>query len=111
MVESDALYGFSFLKFTENCFVTWHVIRPGESSMCTGMYSAAFGWNGVCVYVSPREENGSPLQYSCLDNSTDRGAWWDTVYRSQRAKHDSVTNTSTYTEIRVEKHGTEDGEY
>ena len=52
MVESDALYGFSFLKFTENCFVTWHVIRPGESSMCTGMYSAAFGWNGVCVYVT-----------------------------------------------------------
>ena len=30
---------------------------------------------------------------------------------SQRAKHDSVTNTSTSTEIRVEKHGTEDGEY
>ena len=23
----------------------------------------------------PGEENGNPLQYSCLDNSMDRGAW------------------------------------
>jgi len=29
---------------------------------------------------SPGEENGSPLQYSCLDNSTDRGAWRATVH-------------------------------
>ena len=28
----------------------------------------------------PREGNGYPLQYSCLDNSTDRGAWWATVH-------------------------------
>ena len=25
------------------------------------------------------EENGNPLQYSCLENSTDGGAWWATV--------------------------------
>ena len=25
-------------------------------------------------------ENGSPLQYSCLENPTDRGAWWAIVY-------------------------------
>ena len=24
--------------------------------------------------------NGSPLQYSCLGNPTDRGAWWATVH-------------------------------
>ena len=29
---------------------------------------------------SPREENGSPLQYSCLKNPTDRGAWRATVH-------------------------------
>ena len=27
----------------------------------------------------PREGNGSPLQYSCLENPMDRGAWWATV--------------------------------
>ena len=26
------------------------------------------------------EGNGNPLQYSCLENSMDRGAWWATVH-------------------------------
>ena len=29
---------------------------------------------------SPGEGNGNPLQYSCLENSTDRGAWQATVH-------------------------------
>ena len=29
---------------------------------------------------SPGEENGYPLQYSCLENSMDRGTWWTAVY-------------------------------
>ena len=28
---------------------------------------------------SPAEGNGNSLQYSCLENSMDRGAWWATV--------------------------------
>ena len=28
----------------------------------------------------PGEGNGNPLQYSCLENPTDRGAWWATVH-------------------------------
>ena len=28
---------------------------------------------------SPGEGNGNQLQYSCLDNPMDRGAWWATV--------------------------------
>ena len=28
---------------------------------------------------SPGEWNGNPLQYSCLENSMNRGAWWATV--------------------------------
>ena len=30
---------------------------------------------------SPGEGNGNPLQYSCLENSMERGAWQATVYR------------------------------
>ena len=30
---------------------------------------------------SPGERNGYPLQYSCLENPMDRGAWWATVRR------------------------------
>ena len=29
---------------------------------------------------SPGVRNGNPLQYSCLENSMSRGAWWATVY-------------------------------
>ena len=29
---------------------------------------------------SPGERNGSLLQYSCLENPTDRGAWWAAVH-------------------------------
>ena len=29
---------------------------------------------------SPGERNGNPLQYSCLENSMDRGAWWAIVH-------------------------------
>ena len=30
---------------------------------------------------SPGGENGNPLQYPCLENPKDRGAWWATVHR------------------------------
>ena len=29
---------------------------------------------------SPREGNGNPLQYSCLENPMDGEAWWATVH-------------------------------
>ena len=29
---------------------------------------------------SPGEGNVNPLQYSCLENPMDRGAWWATVH-------------------------------
>ena len=30
---------------------------------------------------SPGEADSNPLQYYCLENPMDRGAWWATVYR------------------------------
>ena len=30
------------------------------------------------------EENGNPLQYSCLENAMDRGAWWAIVHKVTR---------------------------
>ena len=30
--------------------------------------------------ISPRERNGYPLQYSCLENPIDRQSWWGTVH-------------------------------
>ena len=43
--------------------------------------------------ISPREENGHPLQYSCLENSMDRGAWRSIVY--EVAKNQTKLSTHT----------------
>ena len=37
---------------------------------------------------SPGGGNGNPLQYSCLENPMDRGAWWAKVFGLQRVRHD-----------------------
>ena len=36
---------------------------------------------------SPEVGNGNPLQYSCLENFMDRGAWQATVKGLQRVRH------------------------
>ena len=46
----------------------------------------------------PGEGNGSPLQYSCLENFMDRGAWWATVHgvsksRTQLSMHRTYTGS------------------
>ena len=40
---------------------------------------------------SPGEGNGNPLQYSCLENSMDRGVWQATVPGVARVGHGLVT--------------------
>ena len=40
---------------------------------------------------SPGEGNGNPLQYSCLENPMDRGAWWATAHGVARVRHDLAT--------------------
>ena len=45
---------------------------------------------------SPGEGNGNPLQYSCLENPMDGGAWWATVHGVQRLGHDWATSLSIY---------------
>ena len=56
---------------------------PGGS---VGKESACNAGDGGSIPGSgrfPREGNGNPLQYSCLGNPVDRGAWQATVHGSQ----------------------------
>ena len=46
-----------------------------ESARNVGDSSSIPGWRS-----SPGEENGNPLQYACLENPMDRGAWWVTLH-------------------------------
>ena len=48
----------------------------------------------------PGEGTKNPLQYSCLGNHMDRGAWRATVHGSQRVGHDWATDTfNTHTKL------------
>ena len=53
---------------------------PGGSDSKASAYSA--GDPGLIhgLGISPGEGNGTPLQYSCLENTTDGGAWQATVH-------------------------------
>ena len=46
--------------------------------------------------TSPGEGNGYPLQYSCLENSMDRGAWQATVHGVAKSQTGLTTNTFTF---------------
>ena len=46
---------------------------------------------------SPGEGIGNPLQYSCLGNPMDRGAWWATVQRVAK----NWTQLSAFTHVHV----------
>ena len=48
------------------------------------------------VRKCPGEGNGSPLQYSCLGNPTDRGAWQATVHGAAK-ESDTIEQLSTHT--------------
>ena len=39
----------------------------------------------------PRGRYGNPLQYSCLENSMDREAWWATIHRVTEVNRAEVT--------------------
>ena len=56
-----------------------HYDFPGVSDSKASSYNAGdpglIPWSGR----SPGEGNGNPLQYSCLENPMDGGAWWATI--------------------------------
>ena len=58
-----------------------------EESACTARdlgYIPGFG-------RSAREGNGNPNQYSCLENTMERGALWATVHGAAKSRMTKVT--------------------
>ena len=54
---------------------------------------------------SPGEGNGNPLQYSCLEDSMDRGAWWATVHgATQRIILDSQVSCEDLHTVPIGSH-------
>ena len=53
---------------------------PGGSDHKESAYNAGDPGSIPGLGRSPRGGNGNLLQYSCLENPMDRGAWWATVH-------------------------------
>ena len=51
---------------------------PGCSDGKESAYKAGYPGSIPGAARAPGEGNGYPLQYSCLENFLDRGAWWTT---------------------------------
>ena len=51
-----------------------------QSGMKISKQKQTLTWNNDVVDVHFGEGNGTPLQYSCLENLMDRGAWWAAVH-------------------------------
>ena len=50
------------------------------------------------------EGNANPLQYSCLGNPMDRGAWWATFHGVTKRHNGACTNTHTHTYTQTHTH-------
>ena len=48
----------------------------GKESTCNAEDTGSISGSGS----SPAEGKGNPLQFSCLENPIERGAWWVTVH-------------------------------
>ena len=60
------------------------VVPSGKDVQCRRHKRCGFNpWVGKF----PAGGNGNPLQYSCLENPVDKGAWRPTVHGSQRVRH------------------------
>ena len=83
--EADRLSGSRQLRnFTEKTLFECFTGFPGDSD---GKESASNAEDPGSVPESgrsPGEGNGNPLQYSYLENSMDRRAWWATVHGSRK---------------------------
>ena len=78
-------FSFLFKKFFYFGHITRHVGGcPGGASCkkpaCRCRRRNRYGFDPWVVKI-PRGGRGNPLQYSCLEDPTDRGAWWATVHR------------------------------
>ena len=80
----------------------------GKECTCPCRRCKTLGFN-PWVEKIPWRRNGNPLQYSCLTNSMDRGAWWATAQAvsksctwlsDQEHKH-TRTHTHTHTPLSV----------
>ena len=69
---------------------------PGGSDGKASVYKAGDLGSSPGLGRYPGEGNGNPLQYYCLENPMDRGAWYATVYGVTKSQTRLSNFTSHY---------------
>ena len=49
------------------------------------------------ILISRRVGNCNPIQYSCLENPMDRGAWWAKAHQVEKVRYDWSTEYAWHT--------------
>ena len=62
------------------------MLFPGGSDSKASAHNAGDPGSIPELGRSPGEGNGNPLQYSCLENSMDGGAWWAIVHKIAKSQ-------------------------
>ena len=74
---------------------------PGNSFVAQTVKASAYSAGDLDLIPgsgrSPGEGNGNPLQYSCLENSMNGGAWWATVHGVTESDTESQSRLSYFT--------------
>ena len=77
------------------CLLSFSIIKLiNRASLFIGLTSKESTCNAADASLipglgrSPGEGNGNPLQYSCLENPMDRGAWRAIIHGVTRVRHD-----------------------
>ena len=111
---TDRSYGnsmFSFLRNIHTVFQGFPSGTSGKEPACQYRKHKRCGFD-PWTRRSLEGRHGNPLQYSCLENPIDRGAWWATVHRAikswtwlkwfstQIIFHSSYTNLHSYQRCR-----------
>ena len=83
--------------------------RKGDEVVNKGRWVSLIGKESACnagdlgsisgSERSPGEGNGNPLQYACLENPMNRGAWQAIVYGVTRVGHDWATKDTSVKQI------------
>ena len=84
-------YFFNCFLLEYSCFTRLcsFLLHSKVNQLCVYVYPLFSGFPfqlGHHSALSPGEGNGSPLQYSCLKNPVDGGAWWAAVHRAVQSR-------------------------
>ena len=103
---ATSLWFFTFMHWRRKWQPT-PVFLPGESHEQRNLVGCCL-WGRTesdtteATWQQQQQGNGTPLQYSCLENPMDGGAWWVAVHgvsRSLGLRHDWETSLSLFTFI------------